>query len=129
MARYLAILAMLAARLAAAGEAPQADPALDTEIPLSDADLRAVTLQVLEQNPILASSPGIKAAFASRGPDTIQVANVIFYPHAETAGIKEAFQTVCRRESPDESWTCHPVRLRRYVKLENQDFELRVTGN
>src|SRR5262245_18793987 len=100
MARYLAILAMLAARLAAAGEAPQADPALDTEIPLGNADLRAITLQVLEQNPILASSPGIKAASAWRGPDQIQVASIVFYPHSETAGIKEAFQTGCRRENP-----------------------------
>jgi hypothetical protein len=129
MNRYLAISAILVARLAAAGEAPQDDQVVVVEIPLGDADLRAITLAVLENNPLLASSPGVKVANATRGPGTIEYASVVFYPHMETAGIKEAFQAQCRRESPDVSWACEYVTLRRYVKLENQDFELRVKGD
>src|ERR1700741_4310289 len=117
MTRYLPLLAVLAAPLALAGEAPAQAPQPDYQIPLSDADLRAITLQVLEQHPILASSPGIKAAYGSRGPDTIEVANVVFYPHSETAGVKNALQATCRREVPDDSWACPAVSLRRYVKL------------
>ena len=129
MNRYLAIAAIFATRLAAGAETPQDELMRQAEVPLSDADLRAITLQVLEKEPILASSPGVKVAYANRGPDSIQVANVVFYPHTETAGIKKAFQAYCRRESPDESWDCGHLTLRRYVKLENQDYELRVKGN
>ena len=130
MTRHLAMSAILVARLAAAVEATPASPLPEGEIPLSDADLRAITLQVLEKNPLLASSPGVKAAFASRGPGTtIEFADIVFYPHTESAGIKEAYQVSCRRESPVEAWACYDPTLRRYVKLETQTFELRVRGD
>jgi hypothetical protein len=130
MSRYLAISAILAVRLAVAGEAPQEGPLSADAVPLGDADLRAIRLQLVEKNPLLASSPGIKAAFTYRGPGTtIEFAHIVFYPHAESGGIKYAFRGQCRRENPDESWACEYVGPRRYVKLESQDFELRVSGD
>jgi hypothetical protein len=130
--------AIIAAPLVVAEEPSQENPMPDDSIPLDDADLRAITLQVMESHPILASSPGIKAAYASRGvrissPNgvvgTTDNADVVFYPHAESAGIKHAFQVQCQRSNPGELWTCGDARLRRYVQLDSQDFELRVVGN
>ncbi len=88
-----------------------------------------ITLQVLEKVPILSSSPGIKFASAYRSHQSTDDADVIFHPHAESAGIKHAFQVHCRRQSPDELWTCGGVRIRRYLQLESQGFEVRVVGN
>jgi len=115
----LVVPVLLAARLVVAEDA--------SSIPLSEDDLQNITLQVLEKNPLLASSPGIKYASAdSAGRSTD--AEIIYYPHAESAGMKEAFQVHCQREMPNELWTCNQARIRRYLQLESQDFEVRVRG-
>ncbi len=99
---------------------------------LSDADLRDITSQVMTQHPLLSSSPGIKAAGATRHFNKFEydddVAWVVYFPHIETAGIKQAFQVTCSRQVPDIAWNCDEARIRRYVTLESQNFEVRVTG-
>ena len=125
----LVISVLLAARLVAAGEASSTDYSLGDSVPLDDSDLRKITLQVLEKNPLLSSSPGIKIASAQRSVRSTDIADIIYYPHAESAGIKQAFQIQCRRQMPNESWTCGEAEIRRYLQLESQDFEVRVTGD
>jgi hypothetical protein len=145
MCRYLAriilglwLSAIFAAQFVVAGEASEKRLWPPEFFALDEADLRAITLQVLERHPVLAASPGIKFASAHRGiriPSANGVvgntdsANVVFYPHAESGGIKYAFHVQCQRHDPSESWTCGDAWLRRYVQLESQDFELRVVNN
>ena len=95
---------------------------------LGDADLADITSQVIAQNPLLSSSPGIKYAGATRHRHSEDVAEVIYFPHFETAGIKQAFQVTCSRHVPEVSWKCDKARIRRYIALVSQEFEVRVTG-
>jgi hypothetical protein len=111
---------------AAAGDARTALSPGD-KVPLEDADLRSITLRVLETHPLLAASPGIKHAEAWRNPTT-DSAMIVFHPHSETAGIKTAYQAHCNRDIPNGAWACPADVIRRYVKLESQDFEVRVRG-
>ena len=121
-------------RLAAAANDPPVYEFGD-KVPLAEGDLRAITLQVLATNPLLSSSPGIKYAEAHRAGMTMpdgtpfDTADVVFYPHAESAGVKEAFQVQCKREVSSDLWTCDHVDIRRYVQLATQDFEVRVRGS
>lgn len=98
-------------------------------VPLSQEDLRDITAQVLAKHPLLSSSPGIKYAEATRIYRWSEdVADVIYYPHSESAGIKEAFQVGCTRKIPSTAWTCEDATIRRYLAMVTQDFEVRVTG-
>ena len=99
------------------------------EVPLQASDLREITAQVLDANPELASSPGVKFAEAYRSARSEDVAIVIFYPHADTSGIKRALQVGCSRSGSDQPWTCDAAEIRRYLRVENQAFEVRVTGD
>lgn len=42
--------------------------------------------------------------------------------------MKQAFQVECRRKSPDKGWNCDDASIRRYLSLDSQDYEVRVTG-
>ena len=97
-------------------------------MPLTEDDLLKITLQVLARTPLLSSSPGIKFASARRDVWSTDIADVLYYPHADSAGIKEAFRVECQRQMPSESWACDEARIRRYVRLESQDFEVRISG-
>ena len=105
---------------------------VDDEVALTTADHDQITAQVLARNPLLSSSPGTKFSDARRSvwsvdtADYIEVADVIYYPHIETAGFKQAFQVQCSRQAPVESWTCGEAVIRAYLKLETQNFEVRV---
>jgi hypothetical protein len=134
------IFAVVILPLAHAGESADTADLQDETVPLTDNDLRMITLAVMETRPLVASSPGVKYAEGSRnyqifrdreGPTVTPGvdADVIFYPHTETAGIKEAYQVHCLRAHPDGPWTCPHVALRRYVRLDTQDFEVRVNGD
>ena len=98
------------------------------EVPLTTADLDQITAQVLARSPLLSSSSGIKFASAQRSVRSVDIADIIYYPHTETAGLKQAFQVHCQRQVPVESWTCGEAEIRAYLKLETQDFEVRVRG-
>ncbi len=102
------------------------------DIELSAEDLRDMTSQILAENPMLASSPGVKAAGATRHLNKyeydLDVASILFYPHIETAGIKQAYHVECLRQVPDTAWVCEEARIRRYLTLESQSFEVRITG-
>lgn len=98
------------------------------EVVLDDEDLRQITSQVLAQNPLLSSSPGIKAAFAQRSVRSTDLADIVFYPHTESAGIKSAFQVGCLRKAPDGPWSCDDAEIRRYISLDSQSYEVRVIG-
>ena len=100
----------------------------EEEIPLSEQDLRNITSQVLASEPLLSSSPGIKYAGADRFDESEDIAVVIFYPHQESGGIKEAFQVECLRYAPANEWACQAPEIRRYLSLDSQDYEVRVTG-
>lgn len=91
--------------LATTATTPPPEYAPGDEIPLADEDLRQITAQVLRENPMLASSPGIKYARAHRSVHSRDVASVIFYPHSDSAGIKEAFQVSCGRKPSDKRGT------------------------
>ncbi|HJR69340.1 MAG TPA: hypothetical protein VKA43_04815 [Gammaproteobacteria bacterium] len=98
-------------------------------MPLPEDERLQITLSLLDRYPLLASSAGVKAADASPGcPATTEVTGVIFYPHSEHHGIKEAFEALCGREYPNKTWTCDHVTIRRYLQLASQDFEVRVKG-
>ena len=115
--------------MANAEETSSAGYAFGDDVPLDESDHQDITLQVLKENPVLSSSPGIKFAEATRARGSTDMAGVIFYPHVESAGIKQAFQVNCSRHEPDHSWKCDPVTLRRYLQLDSQDFEVRVKGD
>lgn len=95
---------------------------------LGDDELREITSQVMAQHPLLASSPGIKYAGAARHRRSQDVAEVLYYPHIEHAGIKQAFHVGCSRRVPETYWNCDDVRIRRYMALDSQDFEVRISG-
>lgn len=96
-------------------------------VPLSQDDLRDITAQVMATQPILSSSPGIKLADAIL-IDEEDIALVIYYPHSEEAGVKKAFQVECSRVRPSKVWSCDDASIRRYVALDTQDYEVRLTG-
>lgn len=98
-------------------------------VPLSQEDLRDITADVMAKQPLLSSSPGIKFAEADRIDESKDWAVIIYYPHSESAGIKQAFQVSCSRHAPNTDWTCEDARIRRYLALDSQDFEVRVTGS
>ena len=134
MARYsarialpLVISVLIAARPVAAGEASDTEYSLGDPVPLDESDLKNITLQVMEKNPLLSSSPGIKFASAQRSVRSTDIASIVFFPHAESAGIKQAFQVRCLRQAPNEVWMCEDVEIRRYLQLDSQDFEVRLT--
>ena len=102
-------------------------PALGNPIPLSEDDLRSITLQVMQKHPLLASAPGIKHASAQRSVRSTDIASIVYFPHAESNGLKYAFQLRCLRHLPDVAWVCEDPDIRRYLKLDSQDFEIRVT--
>lgn len=105
------------------------DPTKPDNVPLSQEDLRDITAQVMAEHPLLSSSPGIKFAQASRIDRWSEdIADVIYYPHFESAGVKQAFQVGCTRKIPNTTWTCEDVIIRRYLALDTQVFEVRVRG-
>ena len=97
-------------------------------VPLSQEDLRSITAQVMAKQPLLSSGRGIKFAEAVRVDESEEEAVVVYYPHSESAGIKEAFQVRCGRQAADMPWACEDARIRRYLTLDTQDFEVRITG-
>jgi hypothetical protein len=113
----------------AADDPPATPAAFDSAVELPASDRDAITLNVLSRNPILAASPGIKFASAYRHYPSGESAHVIFYPHADTRGVKHALQVHCNRSEPTEKWSCPIVEERRYVKLDTQEFEVRVVGD
>lgn len=134
MARYFATSALLLviAELTAtpaAAEPSQAEYSLGDPVPFSESDLQKITLQVMQRTPLLSSSPGIKFASAQRSVRSTDVAAIVYFPHAESGGIKEAFQVRCVRQAPDELWKCDDAELRRYLQLDSQNFEVRVTAD
>jgi hypothetical protein len=126
--RFFLVPASLVLCSVAGAQAP--DPEFEAAVPVPEDERRQITLSLLERYPQLASSPGVKAASATAPrPGETVVSSVVFYPHAETHGIKEAFQTLCQREEyPSKTWVCDNVTIRRYFQLASQDFEVRVNG-
>lgn len=96
-------------------------------VPLSEDDLRDITAQVMAKHPLLSSSPGIKVADADRVWGE-EFAFVVYHPHSEEAGIKQAFQVECARKPPNKAWNCEDASIRRYLALATQNYEVRVTG-
>jgi hypothetical protein len=123
------LIALLGFPAALAGSAVADEGGTADEVPLQASDLRAITAQVLAANPELASSPGIKFAEAYGSGRSEEVAFVIFYPHTDTGGIKQALQVGCSRAASHQSWSCEAAEIRRYLRVENQEFEVRVTGD
>ena len=114
--------------LVSAGDQSPDDYSSDDNVPLSEDDLREITAQVLAKEPLLSSSPGIKVAEAWRSAGSEDIAAVFYYPHSENAGIKQAFQVDCSRQRLDVAWICEDARIRRYLTLDTQDYEVRITG-
>jgi hypothetical protein len=110
-------------------DTPQERPSLGSSVPLDRSDLQNITLQVMQKNPLLSSSPGIKFASAQRDMGSTDIASIVYFPHAESGGIKQAFQVRCVRKAPGEHWKCEDPELRRYLRLDSQDWEVRVTAN
>ena len=124
-----------------ASDAPAEDVGVETpdyRVELDQSELQLITLEILRTHPLLSASPGIKHVDAARAfairkdPESVTPlveANVIFYPHFETGGIKRAFQAHCQREISSKAWSCLDVEIRRYVRIESQNYEVRVTGD
>jgi hypothetical protein len=111
----------------------------DDRVELDQSELQLITMEVLKTHPLLSASPGIKHVDAYGGfymPEYAEtespspvMANVIFYPHVEIGGIKQAFQAHCQRDTSNKAWSCPVVEIRRYVRLDTQDYEVRVKGD
>jgi hypothetical protein len=129
MERFWSTAAFALSISVAAAEASDTQPSLVDPVPLDANDLQSITLQVMQKNPLLSSSPGIKFASAQRGMGSTDIASLIYFPHTESAGIKQAFQVRCLRNAPGEQWTCEDPEIRRYLRLDSQDFEVRVLDN
>ena len=122
-------LSALPGSVAATEDPPSVPADYDFALELKTSDLEAITMEVLQQHPLLSASPGIKAAYGDRQFPSGESASVVFYPHAESHGIKQSFQVFCKRDDPASAWSCPIVQLRRYIKLDSQVFEVRVKGN
>lgn len=118
----------IAAPTLAADEPRDKDYQLGDTVPLDQADLASITAQVLQKHSLVSSAPGIKFAHAQRSVRSIDIASVIFLPHTESSGVKQAFQVRCVRQMPETRWTCEDPEIRRYLRLGSQDFEVRVSG-
>jgi hypothetical protein len=124
-----------------ASDAPAEDvgvEAPDYRVELDQSELQLITLEILKTHPLLSASPGIKHVDATRAfsirkdADSVSPfveANVIFYPHFETGEIKQAFQAHCQREISSKAWSCPVVEIRRYVRLDSQNYEVLVKGD
>jgi len=112
-----------------AAEADSSGRASVEVAPLADHERRQITLDLLDQYPELASSPGIKQAVAPVDRDGRIGIRVIFHPHAESHGIKEAYTASCAWEHLSHTWNCYAVEDRKYLTLPSQDFEVRVIGD
>ena len=123
----IAGLSVLHCPAVAAGDRSPTDIDRSEDVPLTQDDLRDITAQVMAEQPLLSSSPGIKYANAYRiwGKEN---AIVIFQPHSEEAGIKQAFQVECTRQPLTITWNCEGASIRRYLSFATQDYEVRVTG-
>ena len=84
-------------------------------------------LVVINEAPIVASSPGIKYAGAQRSARA-DIADIIFYPHSETSGIKHAIQAKFWRKDYGDAWKLSSTSQRDYIELDSQDWEVRVKG-
>jgi hypothetical protein len=125
---FLVASSVLVWSVAGADEPP--GPAIAEAVPLPPDELRQITVSLLQGHPELAGSPGVKSAGAYLGgPGSTDAASVIYYPHTEHHGIKEAFQIHCRRTYPNVTWTCNEFAIRRYLQLASQDFEVRVVAD
>ena len=125
-----ALLAVATPSTARTADDPTEPPAdFDFELALTANDLDAITMDILKRYPILSASSGIKFSRGSRRFPTGERAQVLFFPHSETGGVKNALQAYCGRDTPDSPWSCPDVEVRRYVKLDTQDFEVRVVGD
>jgi hypothetical protein len=125
----VAVLLVLQSRPAHSEEKSSEMSRLGEPVPLTESDLEQITAHVLRDNPLLASSPGIKFADAQRTVRFTDLADVIFYPHLDSAGMKYAFQVGCWRTDPDTDWTCDPAEIRRYLRLDSQEFEVRISAD
>lgn len=128
----LAALVLLGAAVhasaALAGSEVAREYTLGQSVPLDEEDLRNITAQVMRDHPILASAPGVKYASAQRSVRSTDIATIIYFPHTETAGVRQAFQVRCDRALSDSQWRCANPEIRRYLRLEQQEFEVRITG-
>jgi hypothetical protein len=124
----LVISVLLAASPIAAGEKSYTEYSLGDSEPLDPRDLQHITLQVMQKTPLLSSSPGVKFVSTQRSVRSTDIADIGYLPHAESAGVKRAFQVRCERQAPNEQWMCGDVTIRRYLQLDSQDFAVRVTG-
>lgn len=105
------------------------DLALADEFELDSADLRDIRSQVLAEHAELSSSPGVKFVQADRWIDGEEFAYVIYHPHVDSGGVRQAFQVACTRPAPETQWQCEDAQIRRYVRVEGQAFEVRVVGD
>lgn len=126
---FLSVLLNVVGTVVLAADASHESYILGQPVTLDEDDLGSITLQVMKKYPLLASSPGIKAVSAQRSVRSTDIASIIYFPHTESSGLKQAFQVRCVRHISDEHWACDEVEIRRYLKLESQDFEVRVTGD
>lgn len=120
------IAILLFAGASAADESATDDYQFEDEIPLTEDDLKQIRALVLARYPMLASSPGIRWSMAWRNVRSIDSASVIYEPHTENAGLRLSYEAHCDRQPPARSWKCDHVKIRRYLQLENQDYEVRV---
>jgi len=131
--RLLLIPASLLACSAVGAQRPTG--AAPDDRPLPENERQQITLSLIQRYPDLAASPGIKAASAAPvnppGEHGFVGITVIYHPHAERLGVKEAYEAHCLREYPttDTTWTCEDVTIRRYLQLSTQDWEVRVRAN
>jgi hypothetical protein len=123
----LVISVLFAAPRADAAEVSEPEYALGESVPLDDEDLKNITLQVMQKHPLVSSSSGIKHASAQRSVRSTDIANILYFPHTERSGVKQAFQVRCVRQPPGKQWLCEDPEIRAYLKLDSQDFEVRVS--
>ncbi len=108
-----------------------ADPNCAQTAPIPEDEQQQIAQSLLGQYPLLAFSPGVKAgeAHPTGCPHTSSVSVVVFHPHSEHRGVKEAYEALCEREYGVKTWRCDHVSILKYLKLSSQDHEVRVEGD
>jgi len=102
----------------------------DESRPIPDAELRQITLGLIERYPELAGSAGVRSAVVPvrRDADRI-VSSVLFHPHTENGGTRSAYEALCEWQGADGFWSCDHIRTVRYLQAGGRGHEVQLRGD
>jgi hypothetical protein len=95
-------------------------------IDLPAADIEQIVASAVHHYPELASSPGVKASYAS---DNRDAADVIFWPHERVGDFSRALTVYCKAMgNGGDGWNCDSSEPRGYLGIAGQEREVVIVG-